>query len=458
MNIQTQSWLLNRRHALRAMGSFIALPMLECMFPLRAAEKAIAATPKRSAFIYLANGVHSLNYQILKPGKDYQFSRSLKPLEKHREVITPISGLHHPGALGHHHNCISVWLTGAKIGPSDRNTISVDQKMAEITAPHTRYPSMEVALTQGSLAWTADGVQLPALRRCSEIFGSLFEAPKGGTAAQRKALRRKASILDDNLAEVRQLEKKMGSEDKGRMDQYLTSVREAEIRTRRADAWLDTPLPTISDDDRKRTNRDIPATLAGDYFRTVYDLMVLAFQTDVTRVASFSLGGEGDAFSIPEIGITESRHQLSHHGGDAGYMEKLTNYDTFAIEQFSYFLTRLTETKDLNGKPLLGSTMALFGSGMCYGHSHGNANLPLVFAGGSDLGLKHGSHVDFNKQAKDFQGYSLGADGALTTAHYQVCSRPVNTDAHMSNLLLLMAQRMGVETEQFGDSNKVVTL
>ncbi|MBM3826782.1 MAG: DUF1552 domain-containing protein [Verrucomicrobia bacterium] len=458
MNIQTQSWLLNRRHALRAMGSFIALPMLECMFPLRAAEKAIAATPKRSAFIYLANGVHSLNYQILKPGKDYQFSRSLKPLEKHREVITPISGLHHPGALGHHHNCISVWLTGAKIGPSDRNTISVDQKMAEITAPHTRYPSMEVALTQGSLAWTADGVQLPALRRCSEIFGSLFEAPKGGTAAQRKALRRKASILDDNLAEVRQLEKKMGSEDKGRMDQYLTSVREAEIRTRRADAWLDTPLPTISDDDRKRTNRDIPATLAGDYFRTVYDLMVLAFQTDVTRVATFSLGGEGDAFSIPEIGITESRHQLSHHGGDAGYMEKLTNYDTFAIEQFSYFLTRLTETKDLNGKPLLGSTMALFGSGMCYGHSHGNANLPLVFAGGSDLGLKHGSHVDFNKQAKDFQGYSLGADGALTTAHYQVCSRPVNTDAHMSNLLLLMAQRMGVETEQFGDSNKVVTL
>jgi len=458
MNIQTQSWLLNRRHALRAMGSFIALPMLECMFPLRAAEKAIAATPKRSAFIYLANGVHSLNYQILKPGKDYQFSRSLKPLEKHREVITPISGLHHPGALGHHHNCISVWLTGAKIGPSDRNTISVDQKMAEITAPHTRYPSMEVALTQGSLAWTADGVQLPALRRCSEIFGSLFEAPKGGTAAQRKALRRKASILDDNLAEMRQLEKKMGSEDKGRMDQYLTSVREAEIRTRRADAWLDTPLPTISDDDRKRTNRDIPATLAGDYFRTVYDLMVLAFQTDVTRVATFSLGGEGDAFSIPEIGITESRHQLSHHGGDAGYMEKLTNYDTFAIEQFSYFLTRLTETKDLNGKPLLGSTMALFGSGMCYGHSHGNANLPLVFAGGSDLGLKHGSHVDFNKQAKDFQGYSLGADGALTTAHYQVCSRPVNTDAHMSNLLLLMAQRMGVETEQFGDSNKVVTL
>ena len=458
MNIQTQSWLLNRRHALKALGSFISLPMLECMVPLRAAEKAIASSPKRSAFIYLANGVHSLNYQITTSGRDYKFSRSLKPLEKHREVITPISGLHHPGSLSHHHNCINIFLTGGKLGPSDRNTISVDQKMAEITAQQTRVASMEIALTQNSLAWTADGVQLPALRRCSEIFASLFEEPKGGKEAQRRALRRKGSVLDANLAEVRQLEQKMGKEDKGRMEQYLTSVREAEIRTTRADAWLDTPLPTISDADRKRTNRDIAQTMAGDYFRTVYDLMVLAFQTDVTRVATFSLGGEGDAFSIPEIGITESRHQLSHHGGDAGYMEKLTNYDTFAIEQFGHFLTRLTETKDLNGKPLIGSTMALFGSGMSYGHSHGNANLPLVFAGGTDLGLKHGSHLDFNKAAKDFAGYSLGPDGALTSAHYQLCSRPVNTDAHMSNLLLLMAQRMGVETDQFGDSNKVVAL
>ena len=456
-NFLSQSWLIDRRHALRALGSCISLPFLECMVPLRAAEQQ-TATPRRSAFIYLANGVHSLNYQITTPGKDYQFSRSLKPLEKHREVITPISGLHHPGALSHHHNCISVWLTSGKLGPSDRNTISVDQKMAEVTAKHTRYPSMEIALTQDSLAWTADGVRLPAMRRCSEIFASLFAEPKGGMAAQRRALRRKGSVLDANLAEVRRLEQVMGSADKGRLDQYLTSIREAEVRTRRADSWLDTPLPAISDADRQRTNRDFAATMAGDYFRTVYDLIVLAFQTDVTRVATFSLGGEGDAFSIPEIGITESRHQLSHHGGDPGYMEKLTMYDTFAIEQFGYFLTRLAETKDLNGKPLLGSTMALFGSGMSYGHSHGNANLPLVLAGGSDLGLKHGSHLDFNKTAAGFQGYALGADGALTTAHYQLCSRPANSNAHMSNLLLLMAQRMGVETDQFGDSNKVIEL
>jgi hypothetical protein len=446
----SQSWRIDRRHALRAMGTCVSLPLLECMTPLGATEA--TAAPKRSAFVYLANGVHSLNYQITSPGRDYDFSRSLKPLEKHRDVITPISGLHHPGALAHHHNCISVWLTGGKLGPSDRNTISIDQKMAEVTAQHTRHPSIEIAITQDSLAWTADGVRLPAMRRCSEMFAALFEEPKGGTAVRRKALRRKASVLDANLAEVRRLESRMGAVDKGRLDQYLTSVREAEIRTRRADAWLDTPLPTISDADRTRTNRDIAATMAGDYFRTVYDLIVLAFQTDVTRVATFSLGGEGDAIAIPEIGITESRHQLSHHGGDPGYMEKLTQYDTFAIEQFGYFLQRLTDTRDHDGKPLLDTTMALFGSGMSYGHSHGNANLPLVLAGGAGLGLKHGSHLDFNQG--HFQGYQLDKPGE----HYALCSRPANPDAHMSNLLLLMGQKMGVEIDRFGDSTGVVEL
>ena len=457
-NILTESWRIDRRHALRAMGGCIGLPMLECMLPARASEQATTVMPKRAAFIYLANGVHSLNYQITQAGKDYQFSRSLQPLEKHRSVITPISGLYHPGALGHHHNCIKTWLTGGQLGPTDRNTISVDQKIAEVTAEHTRYPSLEIAITQDSLAWTVDGVQLPPLRRCSEIFAALFEEPKGGKAAQRTVLRRKGSVLDANLAEVQRLSSKMGAADKGRLEQYLTSVREAEIRTWRADAWLDTPLPEISATDRSRTNRDIPRTQAGDYFRTVYDLMVLAFQTDVVRVATFSLGGEGDAIAIPEIGITESRHQLSHHGGDPGYMEKLTLYDSFAIEQFSYFLTRLAETKDLNGKPLLDTTMALFGSGMSYGHSHGNANLPLVLAGGEGLGLQHGSHLDLNRKAADFEGYAIGGNGELTTKHYHLCSRPANANAHMSNLLLLMAQRMGAEIDQFGDSTGVLPL
>ncbi|MGC6467418.1 MAG: DUF1552 domain-containing protein [Akkermansiaceae bacterium] len=448
-NIQTHSWLIDRRHMLRGLGSMIALPMLNCM--VRAESKA-PASPRRSAFIYLPNGVNTLDYQITAPGEDYAFSRSLKPLEKHRGVITPISGLHHPGGLGHHHNCQKIWLTGGKLGPTDRNTISVDQQMAEVTSPHTRFHSLEIANRGESLAWTADGIRLPGMSRCREIFAYLFEEPKNGTEAQRRALRRKGSVLDSNLDEVRSLEKKMGKEDKGRLDQYLTSVRETEIRTQRADAWLDVPRPEIAEVDRKRTDRDVPQTQAGEYYRTIYDLMVLAFQTDATRVATFSSGMEGQGLPIPELGISQTRHELSHHNGDPGHMEKLTQSDIFAVEQFGYFLTRLAETKDLSGKPLLDNTMTLFGSGMAYGHSHGNANLPLVLAGGAGCGFKHGRHLDLNQG--HFDGYKLDDH----KSHYRLCGRPANSEAHMSNLLLTMVQKMGVETERFGDSNRTLDL
>ncbi|MFT7641054.1 MAG: hypothetical protein ACI9G1_002798, partial [Pirellulaceae bacterium] len=285
-----------------------------------------------------------------------------------------------------------------------------------------------------------------------EIFAHLFEEPKSGTAAQRRALRRKGSVLDANLEEVRSLEKKLGTEDKGRLNQYLTAVRETEIRTKRADSWLDVPRPPIADSDRSRTNRDVHQAQAGEYFRTIYDLIVLAFQTDATRVVTFSSGMEGRGLPIPELGISQSRHELSHHNGDRGHMDKLTQSDTFSIEQFSYFLTRLAETKDFNDRPLLDTTMALFGSGMAYGHSHGNANLPLVLAGGAACGIKHGRHLDLNQG--NFDGYQLDDPGQ----HYRLCSRPANSDAHMSNLLLMMAQKMGVETERFGDSNSELEL
>jgi hypothetical protein len=444
-----QSWLIDRRYVLRGLGSFIALPLLDCMCR---AETAKSPPPRRSAFIYIPNGVNTLDFQITSPGEEFAFSRSLKPLEKHRAVVTPISGLHHPGGLGHHHNCQKIWLTGGQLGPTDRNTISVDQQMAEVTAPHTRFHSLEIANKGESLAWTADGIRLPGMSRCGEMFARLFEEPKDGTAAQRRALRRKGSVLDANLEEVRSLESKMGVEDKGRMNQYLTAVRETEIRTRRADAWLDVPRPEIPEQDRRRTDRDVPQTQAGDYFRTIYDLIVLAFQTDATRVVTFSSGIEGQGLPIPELGISQSRHELSHHNGDPGHMEKLTQSDAFSVEQFSYFLTRLAETPDLNGRPLLETTMSLFGSGMAYGHSHGNANLPLVLAGGAACGLKHGRHVDLNQG--HFDGYQLYDPGQ----HYRLCGRPANSDAHMSNLLLTMAQKMGVETERFGDSNSELDL
>ncbi|QDU64294.1 hypothetical protein Pan216_51830 [Planctomycetes bacterium Pan216] len=450
MNILTRQWQLKRRHFLRGAGAALALPMLDCMRPARAESTPEPERAKRSVFIYLPNGVNTLDYQILETGKDYSFSKSLKPLEKHRGVITPISGLHHPRAIGHHHNCQAVWLTGAQAGATARNSISVDQLIAAKTAPFTRFSSLEMSNTGRSLAYNADGIGLPAATKPAEIFKRLFVAPEGGVAKERRELERTGSVLDAVLGEARRLNKKIGGNDRTRLDQYLTSVREVEIRTQRANSWLDVPRPTIAKTDEARVNRTVDQQQVGNYFRTMYDLMVLAFQTDMTRVITFSSGDEGKGLPIPEIQINQTRHSLSHHNGDPEQLRRLTESDAFNFQQFAYLLERLQEIQEEDAN-LLDSTVLLYGSGMAYGHSHGNANVPTILAGGAKLGLKHGQHVDFN--VGHFDGYTL--DDA--NAHYQLCSRPLDSDARLSNLLLTVAQSMGVEADSFSDSIRTLS-
>lgn len=450
-NILSQHWLLSRRHVLRGLGVSLALPLLDCMRPLRAADG--AARAKRSVFIYLPNGVNTIDYQIAQGGAEYRFSKSLQPLEKHRANVTPISGLHHPNGLGHHHNCSTIWLTGGKIGQAERNTISVDQLIAQTTAPQTRFSSLELSNQGHSLACSADGIALPAQANPSVVFRELFEEPQGGTARQRRGLQRRGSILDAVLDEARTLGNRLGQDDRGRLEQYLASVREVEIRTQRADRWLDTPRPRIEPAVQSRLNRNISLEQLGDYLRTMYDIIVLAFQTDLTRVATFSTGNEGTGPAIPEIGVRQDRHSLSHHNANPKLMDDLTQSDTFNIRQFSYFLDRLSEVRDADGT-LLDSTMALYGSGMAFGHSHGNANLPILLAGGRALGIRHGRHIDYNAAGKP-EGYAYSLD--VPARHYAICHNPVNRRAHLSNLLLTMAQKMDVRTERFADSNGVIS-
>jgi hypothetical protein len=160
-------------------------------------------------------------------------------------------------------------------------------------------------------------------------------------------------------------------------------------------------------------------------------------------------GDEGTGPAVPEIGINFGRHALSHHNGNKDMLANLAASDAFNIEQFSYFLERLGEVRDADGS-LLDTTMALYGGGMAYGHSHGNANLPLILAGGKSLGIKHGRHLDYNALAsKDGYDYRADQPGALV----RICHKPVNPKAHMSNLLLTLAQKMDVPVEKFGDSN-----
>ncbi len=232
------------------------------------------------------------------------------------------------------------------------------------------------------------------------------------------------------------------SVDRTKLDEYLHSVRDVEQRTERLDAWLDVPKPKV---DGAPFQRNVSKAQAGEYWRTMFDLIVLALRTDMTRVVTYMNGSEGNGLAIPEIGITQSRHNLSHHNGDPDILSRLAHSDAFIMQQFAHFLDRLkAETED--GEPLLDRTMVLFGSGMSYGHSHSNSNLPILLAGGRGLGLKHGQHIDYNRP-------HITGDYTLTYDEWRsLCGKPKDDKARLSNLMLTMMQKMEVNSEQFVDS------
>lgn len=447
MNTKPQ---LNRRHVLRGLGACIALPMLDCMRSVSAGAENVAkaSAPKRSVFLYIPNGVNTLTWQIQEAGPTYKLTSPLASLERHRAEVTPISGLHHPNVLGKHHNCDKVWLTGADVprdGGAFRNTVSADQLMAEVQGPFTRFASLELAIEGHSLAWSRDGIQIPAERNVTTIFHRLFGVEREGKQAVRRRLDRRGSILDAVLDDAARVNKKLGTADRNKLDEYLTAVRQVEIRTERAGAWLEIPKPQIPKAEAERYQKKMDQSQVREYHRLFYDLMVLALRTDMTRVITCMICSESNGGAIPDIGISQTRHALSHHNGDPEQLRRLTQTDTFLVEQFSYFLDQLKAHQDGDGT-LLDTTQVLWGSGMAYGHSHGNANLPTLYAGGKALGAKHGQHVDFNlpKIAK----YNVD----VPNEHYRICGRPVDTNARLSNLLLTMLHRSGVEIDQFQDS------
>ncbi len=443
-NLNLNHWRISRRAALRGIGATIALPLLDCMAALPT-----ATTPKRSVFLYIPNGVNTLSWQIEKAGRDFAFSTPLKSLERHRTDVTPISGLHHPMVLGKHHNCDKVWLTGANVpgdGGAFRNTVSADQLMVEKQGIATRFSSLELAIEGHSLAWSKDGIQIPAERNTQQIFNLLFGVERESKETIRRRLSRRGSILDLVANDAKRVTSKLGSQDRSKLDEYLTAVRQVETRTQRADEWLNVPKPALASADASRLSQRLDMNKVADYHRLFFDLMVMALRTDSTRVISCMICSESNGGAIPDIGISQTRHGLSHHNGDPEQLRRLTQTDTFLVEQFSYFLDQLKAHKEEGGQSLLDTTQVLWGSGMAYGHSHGNANLPTLLAGGRALGYKHGQHLDFN--LPKIGQYNV----ADANAHYRVCSRPVDGDARLSNLLLTMLQRVDVKADRFQDS------
>jgi hypothetical protein len=302
----------------------------------------------------------------------------------------------------------------------------------------TRVPSLELSTSGGTgspghshtLSFTRDAVPLPAENSPRAVFERLFVDETGDTRKARlQRFAEDKSILDAVLGQSKELERKLGKQDQRKLDEYLTSVREVERRVKRAESWMDIPKPEV---DAKSLALDAKPEERGkrqDWERVMYDLITLAFQTDTTRVVTLELGREASGGYFTELGLNANHHELSHHGGDQTMLEGLHKIDMFHLEQLGYFLGKLKAVQEEESR-LLDRTMILYGSGMNSGEGGGHSpkNLPLLFAGGKDLGFKTGSHLQFDVDSTPF-----------------------------CNVHLAMLQALGLQRDRFLDSTGTLT-
>ena len=417
---------LNRRTFLRGAGGVaLALPWLESMAV--AAEPAMA--PRRMVCIGTHLGFVPGEFFPQTAGADFTAPRLLQPLEHLRNDYTVFSGLDHGvnGRGGHlgTHAFLSGIVGGNAKAYTNRN-VSVDQIAAEHVGAGTRYPSLQLSpQTDKSwkMSWSRAGVGLVPIESLDKTFDLLFKQRDAAqVSAERDQIAATQSILDVVNGEAKALSGKVGASDRERLDQYLTSVRELETRLVQSEQWLNIPKPQTSLSLPKASDQ-LPYTKRLELF---YDLMVLALQTDSTRVISLELSDLG-----PDSGLNLNAgyHTLSHHGKVPEALAELHKIEIFHMQQFARFLDKLGAVTEPDGSTLLDSTMSLIGSGLGNAASHSNSNLPLLLAGG---GFRHGNHyaVPENKQ---------GSDAALAT-----------------NLYLTMLQRFGVETDTFNTSKNTL--
>ena len=411
--------LLNRRTFLKGTGAAVALPFLNAMTPAFAAGP---TAPKRFVAMSAGLGFHAPNFIPTEVGAGYQAPLYLQKLEKHRKDFTVFSGLSHPNSNGNSgHASELTWLTSApRPGLAGfRNTISIDQLMARHIGAATRFPSLSVGTNGKSLSWTSNGVQIPSQTHPAKLFRQMFvNGTEKEVAEELKNLERGRSILDTVLGDAKALNATLGARDREKLDEYFTSVRELEIRLQQNKQWANRLKPKVN----YREPREVPDRtdiLAKQ--RLMYDLILLALQTDSTRVITFSLGSMNAVpNNIP--GVRTDWHMLSHHGKEESKIEELSKVEAAEFGVFSEFLQKMKDIKEEGGH-LLDHTAILFGSNLGNASSHSWRNLPILLAGG---GYKHGHHV----------------------AH------DPNNNTPFANLFVPLAQRMGLEIEKFGSSTQ----
>lgn len=412
---------LERRHFLRGTGAALALPFLSAMTSSRKCDAADDSMPT-PRFVAICGGLgfHTPALFPEKEGSEYELTPYLEKLSDHRDQMTVFSGLSHPEQNGNNgHASEMTWLTAARRPglAGFKNTVSLDQLMAQHLGGTTRFPNLCLSNTGSSLSWTSNGVNIPSESSPSKLFKRLFiDGTPAEVSAQVQDLRRGRSILDAVQQQASSLNRNLGARDREKMDEYFTSIRDLETRIGQSEQWTTKPKPKVAakppQDVTDRT--DILAKQ-----RLMYDMMAMALQTDSTRVITLSLGGMNAVPSnIP--GVKTDWHNLSHHGKDDAKIEELRLIEEAEFVELNHFLTKLRGLNE-RGQTLLDETAILFGSNLGNASSHNWRNLPIIVAGG---GYKHGQYI----------------------AH------DADNNTPLSNAYVSFAQRMGLEIDQFGTS------
>jgi hypothetical protein len=446
---------ITRRTALKGLGTAIALPWLES-FALGAGPSpslAAGGPPRRLAFLYVPNGVNMQAWTPKGEGKLTDLPETLKPLDDFKDSFNVITGMTLDKARangdgpGDHARAMSAFLTGRQPrkthGADIKVGMSADQHIATSIGDHTRFPSLELGIEKGlnagncdsgyscaysaNLSWRGESTPNAKETDPKAVFERLFGGNDPKEQAEARARRElyNKSILDFVTEDAKGLNKTLGSGDQKKLDEYLTSIREVEQRIEKARQLSSTPVakPNMA------SPTGVPKEVR-DHIRIMMDLMVLSFQTDLTRVVTLPIANDGSNRAYKMIDVSEGHHDLSHHGSDPKKLEKIKKINTFHIEQVAYLLGRMKSVKETNGTTLLDNAMIVYGSGIGDGNQHNHDDLPILLAGKGGGTIECGRHLVF----------------------------PRRNDTPLMNLYLALFERMGVPTARFGDSTGVLKI
>jgi hypothetical protein len=427
---------LSRRTFIHGVGASFSRPLLEAMVPAATASTQIPAiNAKRLGYIFMPMGCDQSRWTPKSEKTLDELSPILESLASVKDQTTVLTNMElRPAYPGSHATSNSSFLSAAQAKVTESTDYylgtTADQVAAKQIGQKTQLPSLELAMDllqtvgqcdngyacvyQNNLSWSSPTTPLPAEAHPRLVFENLFG--EGGSPEERRAsLLKRASLLDSILEDMKRLQKGLGAADRARVADYLESVREVERRIQQAESdTRDKPLPDL---DRPM---GVPASYA-EHARLMFDLQLLAFQGDITRITTFQIARETSNRSYPEIGIPEAHHPLSHHGNNAEKIEKMSKINTFHVSLFAEYLEKLSNTPEGNGS-LLDNSLLLYGSGIGNPNVHDHTNLPIIVAGGSSSGMKGNRHIRYEK--------------------------PVP----LANLHLSLLDKVGVKLDEFGDS------